>query len=165
MQEYNHIELLVEKEKYAKEGIHKGMQGWICHPQRCSGTWLVCFPQCGGHDNIAEISVAEDDMKQIEWLNALLNEQIREQRGEMNPAEVNPVEVTVEKPEYVAKGVHVGMQGRTTYEDVDGSCLVMFAYSDRPEFFAHITIATGDYKRIPRVEPGVNEQIMAEYNQ
>ncbi len=164
MQEYDHVEVIVEKEEYAKEGVHKGMQGWICLDDCVNGTWLVCFPQCGGHDNIAEISVDEEDMKQIEWLSALLNEHIREQWGEMNPAEVNPVEITVEKPEYAAEGVHKGMQGRTTYEAGDGSCLVIFAYSDRPECFAHITIEAGEFKRIPRVEPGVNEQIMEEYS-
>ncbi len=24
------VEVIVEKECYAKEGVHKGMQGWIC---------------------------------------------------------------------------------------------------------------------------------------
>ena len=28
MKEYDRVELIVEKEKYAKEGVHKGMDGF-----------------------------------------------------------------------------------------------------------------------------------------
>ncbi len=165
MQEYDSVELLSEKENYAKYGVHKGMQGWICDPRTIDGTWLVNFPQCGEHADIAEIPVAEGDLKTIEGLSSVLNEHIREQWGESDPAEVNPVEVTVEKSEYAQKGVHKGMQGKTFYEDPhDGSCLAVFLYSDRPESFADVSLAAGDFKRIPRVEPGVNEQIMEEYS-
>ncbi len=30
MKEMDPVEVIVEKEKYTKEGVHKGMQGWIC---------------------------------------------------------------------------------------------------------------------------------------
>ncbi len=165
MQEYDHIEVIVEKEAYAKEGIHKGMQGWICHPQRYSSTWLVNFPQYGGHNDIATISVCECDLMKIDSMNALLNEHIREQWGESKPEEINPIEVIVEKTEYAEKGVHKGMQGKTFYEDPhDGSCLAVFLYSDRPESFADVSLAAKDFKRIPRIEPGVNERIIADWN-
>ena len=65
MQEYDRVELLVEKECYAQEGVHKGMDGWICFEQRCEGEWLVCFDQYGEQDNIATISVKEEDLKVI----------------------------------------------------------------------------------------------------
>ena len=29
MKEYDKVELIVEKEKYAKEGVHKGMDGFV----------------------------------------------------------------------------------------------------------------------------------------
>ena len=29
MKEYDRVELIVEKEKYAKEGVHKGMDGFV----------------------------------------------------------------------------------------------------------------------------------------
>ncbi len=165
MQEYDHIEVIVEKEAYAKEGIHKGMQGWICDPRSIGGTWLVNFPQCGAHRDIAEIPVQEQDLKTIEGLSTILNEHIREQWGESKPEEVNPIEVIVEKTEYAEKGVHKGMQGKTFYEDPhDGSCLAVFLYSDRTESFADVSLAAGDFKRIPRIEPGVNERIIADWN-
>ena len=41
------VELVVEKNKYAKHGVHLGMQGWICLDDNTNGTWLVNFPQCG----------------------------------------------------------------------------------------------------------------------
>ena len=53
------VELTAEKENYAKYGVHKGMQGWICLDDSANGTWLVNFPQCGEEDDIAEISVNE----------------------------------------------------------------------------------------------------------
>ena len=35
MKEYDRVRLLVEKERYAEEGVHKGMDGWICYDQKC----------------------------------------------------------------------------------------------------------------------------------
>lgn len=44
MKEMDCVEVIVEKEEYAEEGVHKGMQGWICYDVFCDGTWLVNFP-------------------------------------------------------------------------------------------------------------------------
>ena len=33
MQMMDCVEVIVEKESYAREGVHKGMQGWICYEQ------------------------------------------------------------------------------------------------------------------------------------
>ena len=51
------VEVIVEKDKYVKDGVHKGMQGWICLEDNSNGTWLVNFPQYGEKDDIAEISI------------------------------------------------------------------------------------------------------------
>lgn len=75
------VELIVEKDTYAKEGVHKGMQGWICLDDCVDGYWLVNFPQRGEKDDIAEISVKESDLKEIPTMNAIVNERIKEQYG------------------------------------------------------------------------------------
>ena len=77
MKEMDCVEVIVEKEEYAEEGVHKGMQGWICYDVFCDGTWLVNFPQCGEKDDIATLSVREEDMKLVPVMNAILNEQIK----------------------------------------------------------------------------------------
>ena len=77
MKEMDCVEVIVEKEEYAEEGVHKGMQGWICYDVYCDGTWLVNFPQCGEKDDIATLSVREEDMKLVPVMNAILNEQIK----------------------------------------------------------------------------------------
>ncbi len=59
MKEMDCVEVIVEKEEYAEEGVHKGMQGWICYDVFCDGTWLVNFPQCGEKDDIATLSIRE----------------------------------------------------------------------------------------------------------
>jgi hypothetical protein len=82
MKEMDIVELIVEKEKYAKEGVHKGMQGWICYDKCVRGYWLVNFPQYGEKDDIATTSIHEMDMKQIPRMDARNNEVIREQFGE-----------------------------------------------------------------------------------
>ena len=82
VQEMDRVEVIVEKETYAKEGVHKGMQGWICDPQFVNGTWLVDFPQWGEKDDIAMISILETDLKLIPVMDARVNERIREQFGE-----------------------------------------------------------------------------------
>ena len=56
------VEVIVEKESYAKFGVHKGMQGWICIEPSVKGYVLVNFPQYGEKDDIAEISVREEDL-------------------------------------------------------------------------------------------------------
>ncbi len=77
MKEMDCVEVIVEKKEYAEEGVHKGMQGWICYDVFCDGTWLVNFPQCGEKDDIATLSVREEDMKLVPVMNAILNEQIK----------------------------------------------------------------------------------------
>ena len=77
MKEMDCVEVIVEKEEYAEEGVHKGMQGWICYDVFCDGTWLVNFPQCGEKDDIATLSVREEDMRLVPVMNAILNEQIK----------------------------------------------------------------------------------------
>ena len=63
MKEYSRVVLKVEKETYAKEGVHKGMDGWICDPRKIDGKWLVCFDQHGELPNIATLSVSEEDLE------------------------------------------------------------------------------------------------------
>ena len=77
------VEIIVEKEKYVKEGVHKGMQGWICLEDNSNGTWLVNFPQYGEKDDIAEISVKEEDLKLIPKMDARINEQIKAKLAEV----------------------------------------------------------------------------------
>lgn len=59
----DHVEVIVEKEMYARDGVHKGMQGWITEPENINGYWLVNFPQCGEKNDIATIPVREEDVK------------------------------------------------------------------------------------------------------
>ena len=73
------VELVVEKNKYAKHGVHLGMQGWICLDDNTNGSWLVNFPQCGEKEDIAEISIEEEDLKVIPVMNAIVNERIKAQ--------------------------------------------------------------------------------------
>ena len=63
MKEMDCVELTVEKEKYIKDGVHRGMQGWICDPRNIDDSWLVNFPQCGEKRDIATIAVKEKDLK------------------------------------------------------------------------------------------------------
>ena len=73
----DNVEVIVEKEKYTRDGVHKGVQGWITEPENINGYWLVNFPQCGEKDDIAEISIKEEDMKVVPILHAIVNEQIK----------------------------------------------------------------------------------------
>ena len=79
MKMMDNVEVIVEKERYAKHGVHKGMHGWICLEENIDGYWLVNFPQYGEKADIAEIPVKEADLKQIHIMNAIVNEQIKAQ--------------------------------------------------------------------------------------
>lgn len=83
MKEMDCVEVVIEKEKYAKYGVHKGMQGWICDDRNIDSSWLVNFPQYGEKEDIATISVKEEDLKLLpNGMDALINEQIKEQFGD-----------------------------------------------------------------------------------
>ena len=83
MKEMDCIEVTVEKERYAKEGVHKGMQGWICDERNIDSSWLVNFPQYGEKNDIATISIDEKDMSLLpNGMNARVNEQIKEKFGD-----------------------------------------------------------------------------------
>ena len=75
------VELIVEKDTYAKEGVHKGMQGWICDEKNINDSWLVNFPQCGEREDISTLGIKEVDLKEITTMNAIVNECIKEQYG------------------------------------------------------------------------------------
>jgi len=77
MKELDCVEVVVEKRIYAKNGVHKGMQGWICLDDNKNHTWLVNFPQYGEKEDIATISIHEEDLKEIPVMYAIVNEQIK----------------------------------------------------------------------------------------
>jgi len=77
------VEVIVEKEKYAKHGVHKGMQGVIWLEECIDGEWDVCFPQYGEKADIAEISIKEEDLMLLpNGMDARVNEQIKAQFDE-----------------------------------------------------------------------------------
>ena len=78
MKEMDTVEVIVEKEEYVEDGVHKGMQGWICDPRKVNGTWLINFPRYGEKSDIATISIKETDLKQIDGMSAKINEKIEE---------------------------------------------------------------------------------------
>ncbi len=79
MNEFDCVEVIVENEKYARDGVHKGMQGWICCDECIDASWLVSFPQYGEKSNIATIGIKEKDMILIPKMDARINERIKAQ--------------------------------------------------------------------------------------
>jgi len=61
MKETDCVGITVEKEKYAKNGVHNGY-------------WLVNIPQCDEKEDIATLSVHETDMKVVPVMHATVNE-------------------------------------------------------------------------------------------
>lgn len=82
MKEMGCVEVIVEKESYAKDGVHRGMQGWICLEQRVDGYWLVNFPQCGEKPDIATECIKEEDLKLIPIMHAETNEKFKVKFGD-----------------------------------------------------------------------------------
>lgn len=79
MKELDCVEVVVEKKRYADEGIYKGMQGWICDERIIEGRRLVNFPQYGEKEDIATLDILESDLKKIPIMDACVNERIRTQ--------------------------------------------------------------------------------------
>ena len=76
MKELDCVEVVVEKKRYADEGVHKGMQGWICDDRCIDGHWLVNFPQYGEKEDIATLDVLEADLIKVPVMDARINERI-----------------------------------------------------------------------------------------
>ncbi len=80
MKEMDCVEVIAEKAEYAKQGVHKGMQGWICDPRTIDGTWLINLPQYGEKDDIATLPIKEEDLRLLpDGMDARINEQIKAQ--------------------------------------------------------------------------------------
>ena len=66
VKEYDEVELIVEKPKYAIEGVHKGMKGCVMSSYAINNQWLVVFSEEGTGKDIAEICIDREDFKVIE---------------------------------------------------------------------------------------------------
>ncbi len=85
MEMMDQVEVIVEKEEYAKEGVHKGMQGWICLEENIDGYWLVNFPGYGEADDVAEAPILEEDLMLLpDGFSSVTNEEIRDQYEKSN---------------------------------------------------------------------------------
>ena len=73
------VEVIVEKDEYVKEGVHKGMQGVIWEEEQKNGTWNVFFDLWGEHAPIGDVPINEDDLKLIPRMDARINEEIKAQ--------------------------------------------------------------------------------------
>lgn len=60
--EYDWVKLIVEKEKYAKYGVHKGMEGCVLMPDSYDNEWYVEFSkEDGSGEVLADLCVARED--------------------------------------------------------------------------------------------------------
>lgn len=64
VKEYDKVELIVEKEVYAKDGVHKGMIGMVISEYAINDKWQIIFS--GKKDIDIDISVNREDFKVIE---------------------------------------------------------------------------------------------------
>ena len=109
------VEVAAERSRYAKNGVHKGMQGVIWMEDCIDGEWDVYFCQLGEKEDIGDMGIKEEDLKLIPMMHAVINEQIKAEfeTGFCDGGKIegdNCVEVTAEVPEYVKHDVHRGMQ-------------------------------------------------------
>ncbi len=60
--EYDYVELAVEKEKYAIEGVHKCARGAVMENYCIGSEYYVIFTDESNGEDIAEMSVHENDL-------------------------------------------------------------------------------------------------------
>ena len=66
VQEYDAVELIVEKPKYAIEGVHKGDRGCVISTYAIDNHWEIIFSERGTGKDIAQIGVDREDFKIID---------------------------------------------------------------------------------------------------
>ena len=78
MKEYDIVELLVDRPRYERFGVKKGMFGVIMSADKIEDSWQVIFSEFGSGRDIADISVKECDLKVVERVthDMLIPEQI-----------------------------------------------------------------------------------------
>lgn len=59
--EYDMVELTVDKPKYKKEGVKKGMRGCVMSEYTIKGQWQIIFSEEGTGKDVADIMVLEED--------------------------------------------------------------------------------------------------------
>ncbi|MBQ9276489.1 MAG: hypothetical protein IJ226_02740 [Clostridia bacterium] len=134
MRELDYVEVTVEKEKYAKEGVHKGMRGTILDPRNIDGCWLVYFSDPVTHADTIGIPINEIDLKVVE-------------------PHVDPtlVQLIVEKETYLQQGLYKGLYGEI-WEQLTDKAIIGFenriATQIDNEDFVIIDENNVDYKKI-----------------
>lgn len=63
--EYDEVEVIVEKEKYSRKGVHKGMTGTVILDYSIRNKWLIEFSDEESGEDIALLEVHRDDFKII----------------------------------------------------------------------------------------------------
>lgn len=63
--EYDEVEVIVDKEKYAKHGVHKGMTGTVIADYSIRNKWLIEFSDEESGEDIAILEVHREDFKVI----------------------------------------------------------------------------------------------------
>ncbi|MBS7263356.1 MAG: hypothetical protein KIG36_07095 [Eubacteriales bacterium] len=169
------VKVTVEKEKYAKYGIHKGMYGWICDEEKYQdGAWLVDFPQGGAKDDIMFTGILESDMVEAPDARISVTElikrqwDIRENKVQTGPeiGYLDCVEVTAERDSYAQKGIHKGMRGIVWSEKcsklVEGWYVLFPLYENDYVKNPEVVIAEGDMRKIPEEADRVKQWILAQ---
>ena len=157
------VEVAAERSRYAKNGVHKGMQGVIWMEDCIDGEWDVYFCQLGEKEDIGDMGIKEEDLKLIPMMHAVINEQIKAEfeTGFCDGGKIegdNCVEVTAEVPEYVKHDVHREMQGLILPERAKekGDLIVRFPQSGGEDDIAKIPVKEENLMHIPVMYAVVN---------
>ena len=111
MKEYDYVEVIVEKEKYAKQGVHKGMRGTILDPRNIDGQWLVVFENPITFADELFVPIKEEDLKVIYD----------------SPTELI-IEVKLLNDNHASQGVRIGTEGKIyDLTKIDGKFEVDFS--------------------------------------
>ena len=62
------VELIKDRPRYEKEGVKKGMFGAVMSEKPIDGEWQVIFSEFYTGKDIADISVAEEDLQVHEFV-------------------------------------------------------------------------------------------------
>lgn len=66
VKEYDVVELLVEKDEYAIEGVHKGTYGTVLFPYAIENKWDILFFNVGDDQHEVELCVDREDFIVVE---------------------------------------------------------------------------------------------------
>ena len=162
------VELTVDLPEYNKDGIYKGMNGWVSFEpdERNEKTYLIIFDRYGSNPYIADLGIHEDHLKPLENTeeSVTINDIMYAKHGGEGPLPAKYLRLLVEDEKYTKWGIHKGMSGRLWDDEIIfDTTIVNFPLSEKEGDLNIIKVNVNDFEYVEKADASENERIIRSF--